>query len=70
MKGKTRHLGDHNADFGETYLPGSVDYLSGKILASVFELSAERVFNRRIVTLDKMAFDELNSKGRFACVLC
>ena len=57
-----------NTVFGRTYLPGSINYFRGKILASVLDLSAECVFNGRIIALDKVAFNKLDSKGRFACV--
>jgi hypothetical protein len=48
-------------------LSSCVDDLGEEGLTFVNNLMAESVFNRRIITLDEMAFAILDSEGRFAC---
>jgi hypothetical protein len=45
-----------------TDLPSCIHNFGSEILTLVFENSTERVLNGRIVALDEVAFDELNSQ--------
>jgi hypothetical protein len=47
-------------------LSRSVDNLSHKVLAFVFDWAAEGILNGGIVALLKISFDKTDGKGRFA----
>ena len=49
-----------------TNLASSVDNFGRKVLSLISYCLAECVFDRRVVTIDKVPIDELNRKRRFA----
>lgn len=50
-----------------SYLTSSVDDLGSIILSLIFDNLAERVFDGGVVAFDKVAVDELDCYGGFAC---
>ena len=49
-----------------TYLARRIDYFRSVVLSFVFDYLTESVLDCRVVTLDKVAVNELDSKGGFA----
>ena len=50
----------------QPYLSGGVNDFRGKVLALVLDHTAKGILDCRIVALDKMAIDKLDSERRFA----
>ena len=48
------------------YLTGGVDYLSGKVVTTVLDDLAERIFDSRIVAVDEVPVHELHCERGFA----